>query len=584
MALRRISLFSNMKVRTSLILVLFFLVCMLAAGAALGVLSLRANNQALEQIVQNQHIVSSLKRSIDYYKDIHAFLGRSIASQVVEREREQMRAERAGQGGGPVTGAPGTDAGKFIDAAKAATQKSQEAFDRFQKLSEKYDNDLFMQAGQSYFVLMSDGVAPLFNFLASGEISGYQTFLSNTTQHLENDLLQVVETINIHQQDVIDRAHEGEIDQYWLVIRIVGAGIALSGLIVLLAYIFLARVVLRPLRQAGLHFDRIAAGDLTQRIESGSRNEIGMLYESMRRMQEGLTRTVTAVRQGVEEITSGSREIFSGNTDLSSRTEEQAASLQETAASMEELAGTVKQNTENAVQADALAQEASGVARRGGDAVIEVVGTMEDISSSSGKISEIVSVIDGIAFQTNILALNAAVEAARAGEQGKGFAVVAGEVRSLAQRSAQAAKEIKALIEESLLKVKAGASQAGRAGDIMQEVVGSVQQVTTIMGEISSASREQSEGIDQVNQAVAQMDLVVQQNAALVEQAASAAGSLQEQAVRLSQAVAVFRISPGEVIDAGAESLPEPRPTDEARRGSAVVPATDGRQQLAHQS
>jgi len=196
-----------------------------------------------------------------------------------------------------------------------------------------------------------------------------------------------------------------------------------------------------------------------------------------------------------------------------------------------------------------LAKSASEVAGRGGRAVSEVVQTMNEISTSSGKMAEIVGVIDGIAFQTNILALNAAVEAARAGEQGKGFAVVAGEVRSLAQRSAQAAKEIKVLIEESQLKVQAGARQAGEAGEIMREVVGSVQGVTTIMAEISSASREQSEGIEQVNQAVAEMDGVVQQNASLVEEAAAAAGSLQEQATRLSDAVAVFKIGPGEVID-----------------------------------
>jgi methyl-accepting chemotaxis protein-2 (aspartate sensor receptor) len=326
-------------------------------------------------------------------------------------------------------------------------------------------------------------------------------------------------------------------------------------LLIIIMRIMLGRIVIKRLVQAGAHFDRIASGDLTERIDVRSRNEIGVLYEALRRMQESLTRTVSTVRLGVEEITHGSREIFMGNTDLSSRTEQQAASLQETAASMEQLASTVRQNTDNAEQADRLAQGASAVAQRGGQAVSAVVATMNDISASSGKMVEIVGVIDGIAFQTNILALNAAVEAARAGEQGKGFAVVAAEVRSLAQRSAQAAKEIKVLIEDSLLKVHAGAKQAGQAGDIMQEVVGSVQGVTTIMGEISSASHEQSDGIDQVNQAVAQMDTVVQQNAALVEEAAAAAGSLQEQAAQLSDAVAVFKINTSEVIEVAARSL-----------------------------
>lgn len=330
---------------------------------------------------------------------------------------------------------------------------------------------------------------------------------------------------------------------------IMGSAILIGILLMIFMRILLGRVVIKRLVEAGTYFDRIAGGDLTQRIDYKSRNEIGTLYEALRRMQESLTRTVSTVRQGVEEINLGSREIFMGNTDLSSRTEQQAASLQETAASMEQLASTVRQNTDNAMQADKLAKGASEVALRGGQAVSVVVGTMDEISSSAGKMVEIVGVIDGIAFQTNILALNAAVEAARAGEQGKGFAVVAAEVRSLAQRSAQAAKEIKVLIEESLSKVRAGAKQANQAGDIMQDVVSSVHGVTTIMSEISSASDEQASGIDQVNQAVAQMDTVVQQNAALVEEAAAAAGSLQEQATRLTEAVAVFKISTSEIID-----------------------------------
>ena len=284
------------------------------------------------------------------------------------------------------------------------------------------------------------------------------------------------------------------------------------------AFLFMNRVILRPLRSVGESFDKIAAGDLTTRVEVNSTNEIGQLFAAVKRMQESLTRTVSAVRRGVDEINVGSREISAGNTDLSSRTEEQAASLEETAASMEQLASTVKQNADNARQANQLAASASDVAERGGSAVSEVVTTMQAISASSRKISEIVSVIDGIAFQTNILALNAAVEAARAGEQGKGFAVVAGEVRSLAQRSAQAAKEIKGLIEDSVGKVGAGSQQVERAGATMQEIVASVKRVTDIMGEISAASEEQSSGIDQVNRAVSQMDEVTQQNAALVEE------------------------------------------------------------------
>jgi len=311
------------------------------------------------------------------------------------------------------------------------------------------------------------------------------------------------------------------------------------------AMLFLNRHVLQPLGEANHLFERIAAGDLTQRITLNSQNEIGQLFQSLGRMQEGLNSTVTSVRRSVDEISVGVGEIAAGNTDLSGRTESQAASLAETAASMEQLASTVKQNADNARQANQLATSASDVAKRGGEAVSEVVHTMTEISTSSHKISEIVAVIDGIAFQTNILALNAAVEAARAGEQGKGFAVVAGEVQSLAQKSAQAAKEIKTLIEDSSSRVETGTQQVERAGNTMREIVDSVQRVTDIMGEISAASQEQASGIDQVNYAVSQMDEVTQQNAALVEEASAAATSLQEQTRQLVQAVAVFKTQAG---------------------------------------
>ena len=271
-------------------------------------------------------------------------------------------------------------------------------------------------------------------------------------------------------------------------------------------------------------------------------NEMGQLAESLRHMQGELMRTVGDVRNGANAIYSGASEIATGNNDLSSRTEQQAASLEETAASMEQLTATVKQNAENARQASHLALSASETAQRGGKVVDNVVQTMRDISTSSQKIADIISVIDGIAFQTNILALNAAVEAARAGEQGRGFAVVAGEVRNLAQRSAQAAREIKSLIEDSVGKVDVGSTLVESAGETMAEIVSAVTRVTDIMGEIASASDEQSRGIDQVGLAVAEMDRVTQQNAALVEESAAAAAALEEQASRLTEAVAVFRI------------------------------------------
>ena len=333
------------------------------------------------------------------------------------------------------------------------------------------------------------------------------------------------------------------------------AVLVLAVLLGLAAISYFFRRVVRPLGDFAAYFDAIAKGDLTQRIRVLTANEIGDLFESLGRMQESLVKTTTTVRLGLEEIHAGAQEIAQGNTNISSRTEEQAASLQQTAASMEQLAGTVRQNADNAQQANQLAATASDVAHRGGSAVNEVVATMQGISASSNKISDIVGVIDSIAFQTNILALNAAVEAARAGEQGKGFAVVAAEVRALAQRSAQAAREITALIEDSVRKVTEGSSQVERAGATMQEIVDSVRRVTDIMGEITAATIEQSSGIDQVNRAVSQMDETTQYNARLVEQAALASSGLSEQVTKVNQAIAFFR-SPGtEVIDVSARRV-----------------------------
>ncbi|RKP53284.1 methyl-accepting chemotaxis protein [Pararobbsia silviterrae] len=321
--------------------------------------------------------------------------------------------------------------------------------------------------------------------------------------------------------------------------------IAVGALAILLGAgfaVWITRSITRPINEAVKIAQTISKGDLTSRIEARTTDEVGQLLHALNAMNNHLGGMVSQIRTGAETISSASGQIAAGNIDLSSRTEEQAASLEETAASMEELAATVKQNSDNANQANRLTANASDIAQRGGLAVSEVVTTMNDISDSSSRISEIVSMIDGIAFQTNILALNAAVESARAGAQGRGFAVVAGEVRTLAQRSAQAAKEIKQLIEESVGKVEIGAQQAERAGATMEEVVRSVRHVTTIMSEISTATQEQANGIDQINLAVSQMDEVTQQNAALVEEAAAAASSLQSQAGELVRSVASFKL------------------------------------------
>ncbi len=305
----------------------------------------------------------------------------------------------------------------------------------------------------------------------------------------------------------------------------------------------LSAMMSKPMEETVAVLKLVANGDLTQQAQTHRKDEIGDIQRALSQMVRSLADTVNQVRSGAESVATASSQIAQGNTDLSARTETQASSLQETAAAVEEMAGTVRTNADNARQANQLASAASEVAARGGEVVGQVVDTMNDIQSSSQKISDIIGVIDGIAFQTNILALNAAVEAARAGEQGRGFAVVAGEVRSLAQRSANAAREIKTLINDSVEKVNAGSNLVSTAGTTMQDVVHQVRKVTDLVGEIAHASAEQSQGIGQINQAVAQLDQSTQQNAALVEESMAAAESLRSQANKLAQAVTVFRTS-----------------------------------------
>ncbi len=372
--------------------------------------------------------------------------------------------------------------------------------------------------------------------------------------------------LNQLSQQSAQQAQQSASDAYdtarwWLVV-----GVGLSAIIAALCGALVTRSVTRPAQRAVQAANRIAQGDLSQNIVVDSQDEMGALLQALQRMQSSLVQTVNSVRSNAEGVATASAQIASGNSDLSGRTEEQASALEETAASMEQLGSTVRQNADNARQANQLALNASTVAVQGGDVVAQVVDTMKGINDSSRQISDIIGVIDGIAFQTNILALNAAVEAARAGEQGRGFAVVASEVRSLAQRSAEAAKEIKGLITASVERVEQGSQQADQAGETMTQVVSAIRRVTDIMGEISAASSEQSQGVAQVGEAITQMDQATQQNAALVEESAAAADSLQRQAQELVAAVAVFRLAQGnaEGQHLAVSARAQPRPAQSA--------------------
>ena len=430
----------------------------------------------------------------------------------------------------------------FEQEAKASSAVSGELQKKIGELIEGDDEKaLFEKVNASRKVYLSsrDQVAKL---KAAGELDQAndvfeKTFKPGSTSYLE----QVRELLKMQRGKIDGIARH--IDDVAATSR--SLLILLAALVLAFGAVFawlLTTGITQPLHKAVDAARRVASGDLTSQIETGAKDETGQLLQALSDMNQSLLNIVLEVRTGTDSLAISSSEIAAGNQDLSSRTEEQAASLEETASSMEQLTSTVKQNADNARQANQLADAAAAVAVKGGSVVSEVVGTMESINESSRKIVDIISVIDGIAFQTNILALNAAVEAARAGEQGRGFAVVASEVRNLAQRSAAAAKEIKGLIGDSVDKVNQGSKLVGEAGSTMDEIVASVQRVTDIISEISAASAEQSTGIDEVYKAIGQMDQVTQQNAALVEEAAAAADSMQQQSQSLAQVVSVFNV------------------------------------------
>ncbi|AJC20442.1 methyl-accepting chemotaxis protein [Pandoraea pulmonicola] len=546
-------MFKNVTIRARLTLALGLFMVLLVVGAAVGLLSLRQSNASLQDIYSNDMASS-----------------RSLAQTTMSTLSARVTLSRIEFIADP------TEIKTAIENVRNNLKKADDAWAKYAALpmsdGEKPLADSVIAARAK---VVNDGILPALKAIESGDIPDFHAKTVMDVPRLFGDYNKAMTALADLQVKNAEERYLAAQERYTLVMWLVGIGLVVGLIVGIITQITLTRAIVGPIDDAIRHFEKIAAGDLTQRIDVWNETETGRLFKGVRHMQDSLVRTVAEVRSGTESITTAAQQIAAGNTDLSARTEQQAASLEETASSMEQLTATVKQNADNARQASQLAVNASEIAARGGDVVGRVVGTMNGISTSSNKIVDIISVIDGIAFQTNILALNAAVEAARAGEQGRGFAVVAGEVRTLAQRSAAAAKEIKELIEDSAHKVQDGSALVEQAGQTMEEIVQAVKRVTDIMGEISAASAEQSGGIEQVNRAVTQMDEVTQQNAALVEEAAAAAGSLEEQANRLKSVVSVFRLdgSQAAISHAAAPTLPAAKPVARSAAKKVAAPA-----------
>ncbi len=511
---------NNVSIRARLIFVIAFLSAIMVGIGVMGLLSLSGANAALRTVYEDRLIaLGQLDRVV-----------RGV-------NRNQLAIAKV----------VSADPSQFAPAAIAIEQDMAEVNKIWGEYKATFltpeESRLAAQFGEARKVFLEEGIQPalaalragdakLATELVHGKIAQRYLPVREALNALINLQLDVGKAEYVNEQATYQRMRIGTI-----------VAIALGLMMGIGVGIWLVRSISRPLEYAMGIARNVAAGDLTQHIDVSSRNETGRLLQSLKEMNDSLVDIVGQVRGGTETIATASGQIASGNLDLSSRTEQQASSLEETASSMEELTSTVKQNADNARQANQLAVSASEVAIKGGAVVSQVVDTMGSINESARKIVDIISVIDGIAFQTNILALNAAVEAARAGEQGRGFAVVASEVRNLAQRSAGAAKEIKILINDSVEKVDIGSRLVDQAGATMNDVVASVKRVSDIVGEITAASHEQTAGIEQINQAIVQMDNVTQQNAALVEQAAAAAASMQDQAGRLADVVSVFKLT-----------------------------------------
>ena len=531
---------TNFKIGARLSIGFGFLVLLLVAMAVLGITRLSGLNEQMDEVINDKYPKTVLAN--DIIKNVNV-IARSSRNVLLMTDADEV--------------------GKEMQTIRTASDNTRTTLEKLDGLITGDKGRALMKSIMHARTQYNVGRDDVLRLVVAGAKNEATVLLLQTVRPLQLTYMSAVETLIAHQNELMHVAGKEVEEEYIearnLVIALSAIALVFAGLIAWLV----TRSITSPLSRAVKVAETVAAGDLTSQFDASGKDETGQLLRALRAMNDNLLDIVSRVRHGTDTIATASTQIAAGNLDLSSRTEQQASSLEETASSMEELTSTVKQNAENAREANKLAVSASAVAVEGGNVVGKVVDTMESINASSRKIVDIISVIDGIAFQTNILALNAAVEAARAGEQGRGFAVVASEVRTLAQRSAAAAKEIKSLIDDSVDKVDSGSKLVEQAGQTMNEVVSSVRRVTDIVGEITEASREQSEGIEQVNQAVTQMDQVTQQNAALVEEAAAAAQSLQDQATSLSQIVSVFKIDSNRLPhNASASSSASPRTHD----------------------
>lgn len=546
-------MFNNVSIKSRLIFVIGFLSASLIGGGIIGLTNLNHFNNALREMYENRLVPLEQLELIVRHID-----------------RNRMAIAEA------VNSNPESIAGKLGEVERRAEEISRR-WDAYQAgitdTGEKQLAEKFVEQRKKF---VSEGLRPAIEALRAAQPVQALEILQGPMNRHYQAAQESIDALIKHQQESAKADFESGQERFQWILKLCLLALGGGLLIGFLMGYWLIRAIFYPLQEAVHIAKSVASGDLTVRIDPQSGDETGQLLLALREMNDSLSRTVGQVRGATETIGVGSREIASGNSDLSARTEAQASSLEETASSMEELTTTVKQNAENARQANHLVVSASDYAVKGGEVVGQVVETMGSIKDSSRKIVDIIGVIDSIAFQTNILALNAAVEAARAGEQGRGFAVVAAEVRSLAQRSAGAAKEIKSLIGDSVEKVDAGAKLVDDAGKTMDEIVSSVKHVADIMSEITAASQEQSAGIEEVNHAIAQMDEMTQQNAALVEQAAAAAQSMQDQASSLAQAVSIFKLAQG-----SSTKQPKAKLTGNGKKVAALPPAASKSSEVA---